>query len=82
MVREHPEYGDVVKKAWDILVKYRTPANQWIMDSLFQEQGDKRPRGVDVLFCSELVSQLLKGHLFYTGIDLPCPPSPTPRKSS
>jgi hypothetical protein len=79
-LREHPEYGDALEKAWDLLVKYRIPENRWIMDSLFQETGDGRPRDVDVLFYSELVFQLLKGHLFYTGIDVRCPPSPNPKE--
>jgi hypothetical protein len=81
MVREHPEYGDAMEKAWKLLVKYRVPANRWITDSLFQEQGDRRPRDVDVLFYSELVFQLLKGHLFYTGIDVRCPPLLNPEET-
>jgi hypothetical protein len=35
---------------------------------------------VDVLFYSELVYQLLKGHLFYTGIDVRCPPTIDPKE--
>lgn len=76
MVREHPEYGEAMDRVWDMLLKYRIPENRWLTDSLFQERGDTRPRDVDVLFYSELVFQLLKGHLFYTGIDVACPPRP------
>jgi hypothetical protein len=75
MVAEHPEYGEATEKAWNLLVKYRVPENRWIMDSLFQDQTDEKPDDVDILFYSELVFQLLKGHLFYTGIRLRCPPS-------
>jgi hypothetical protein len=81
MVRERPEYGEAMEKAWSLLVKYRVPANRWITDSLFQERGDRRPRDIDVLFYSELVFQLLKGHLFYTGIDVRCPPSQNPKEA-
>ncbi len=81
MVRERPEYGDAMEKAWNLLVRYRIPANRWITDSLFQERGDRRPRDVDVLFYSELVFQLLKGHLFYTGIDVCSPPSQNPKEA-
>ena len=81
VVREHPEYGDAMEKAWNLLVKFRIPANRWLTDSLFQKQGSRRPRDVDVLFYSELVFQLLKGHLFYTGIDVRCPPSRNPKEA-
>ena len=81
MDREHPEYGDAVKKAWDLLARHRIPANQWLTDTLFQERGEHRPRDVDMLFYSELVSQLLKGHLFYTGIDVHCPPIINPKEN-
>src|SRR5512142_3236373 len=75
MVRKHPEYADAMETVWEMLVRYRIPANRWITDSLFQEEGDRRPGDVDVLFYSELVFQLLQGHLFYTGIKVSCPPS-------
>ena len=78
VVREHPEYGDAMEKVWNMLVKYRTPANGWLTDSLLQEPEGRRPSDVDVLFYSELVFQLLKGHLFYTGVDVRCPPSTEP----
>jgi hypothetical protein len=74
VVKEHPEYGEAMDRAWDMLLKYRIPENRWLTDSLFQERGEARPRDVDVLFYSELVFQLLKGHLFYTGINVCCPP--------
>ncbi len=80
MVRRHPEYADAMETVWEMLLRYRIPANRWITDSLFQEEGDRRPRDVDVLFYSELVVQLLKGHLFYTGIDVSCPPSKDPKE--
>ena len=80
VVREHPEYGDAIEKVWNMLVKYRTPANGWLTDSLLQERGSRRPRDVDVLFYSELVFQLLKGHLFYTGVDVKCPPRTEPQE--
>ena len=81
MVREHREYGDAMENAWNLLVKYRAPENRWLTDSLFQEQGDRKPRDVDVLFYSELVFQLLKGHLFYTGIDVGRPPLLNPKEA-
>ncbi|OPY68956.1 MAG: hypothetical protein A4E57_01479 [Syntrophorhabdaceae bacterium PtaU1.Bin034] len=74
MVTEHPEYCRAIERAWDILVACRTPENKWLMDCFFQEQGDRRPGCLDVLFCSELVFQLLRGHLYYTGIDVKRPP--------
>ena len=80
VIREHPEYGDAMDKVWSMLVKYRIPANRWLTDSLFQERTDGRPRDVDVLFYSELVFQLLKGHLFYTGVDVGCPPTLDPKE--
>jgi hypothetical protein len=81
MVKEHREYGDAMENAWNLLVKYRAPENRWLTDSLFQEQGDRKPRDVDVLFYSELVFQLLKGHLFYTGIDVGRPPLLNPKEA-
>jgi hypothetical protein len=74
VVREHPEYGEAMDRVWDMLLKYRIPENRWLTDSLYQEQNDARPRDIDILFYSELVFQLLKGHLFYTGINIACPP--------
>jgi hypothetical protein len=80
MGRKHPECAAAMEKAWSFLAKYRIPANRWITDSLFQEKGDRRPRDIDILFYSELVFQLLNTHLFYTGIDVLCPPSMNPNE--
>jgi hypothetical protein len=80
MVRAHPEYSDAVERVWQVLDRYRIPANQWITDCLFQRQGRRRPQKVDVLFYSELMFQLLKGHLYYTGIFVGCPPKENPKE--
>lgn len=78
MVEKHAEYREAVTRVWEVLAKYRVPENKWLTDSLFQEQEDRKPRDIDLLFYSELMFQLLRGHLFYTGIDVRCPPAEKP----
>ena len=68
--RQHPEYCEALEKAWDLLATYRTPENSWLLDSLFQENGEKKPECVDMAFSSELVFQLMRGRLYYLGIDV------------
>jgi hypothetical protein len=72
--QEHPEYCEALEKAWDLLAIYRTQENRWLLDSLFQEDGDRRPECVDMAFSSELVFQLMKGRLYYVGVDIRRPP--------
>jgi hypothetical protein len=76
--REHPEYCEALEKAWDLLATYRTQDNRWLLDALFQEDGNRRPECVDMAFSSELVFQLMKGHLFYVGVDVKHPPVENP----
>jgi hypothetical protein len=79
-VQQHPEYRDALKKAWHLLVVCRKPENQWITDCIFQEQ-DKRPlRYIDVLFYSELIFQLIRGHVYYIGIEVKRPPVTNPEE--
>ena len=79
-VRQHPEYREALKKAWQLLVVCRKPENQWITDCIFQER-DKRPlRYIDVLFYSELIFQLIRGHLYYIGIEVKNPPVTNPEE--
>jgi hypothetical protein len=79
-VRQHPEYREALKKAWQLLVVCRKPENQWITDCIFQER-DKRPlRYIDVLFYSELIFQLIRGHLYYIGIEVKRPPVTNPEE--
>ncbi len=79
-VRQHPEYREALKKAWHLLVVCRKPENQWITDCIFQEQ-DKRPlRYIDVLFYSELIFQLIRGHVYYIGIEVKRPPVANPEE--
>ncbi len=80
-VRQHPEYREALKKAWHLLVVCRKPENQWITDCIFQER-DKRPlRYIDVLFYSELIFQLIRGHVYYIGIDVKRPPVVSPEEA-
>jgi hypothetical protein len=78
--RTPPEYCEALEKAWDLLSAYRTSENDWLLDSLFQWPGDGRPRRVDIAFLSELVFQLMKGHLYYLGIDVGRVPAEDPAK--
>jgi hypothetical protein len=79
-VQQHPEYREALKKAWHLLVVCRKPENQWITDCIFQDP-DKRPlRYIDVLFYSELIFQLIRGHLYYIGIEVKRPPVTNPEE--
>ena len=77
-VRQHPEYRDALKKAWHLLVVCRKPENQWITDCIFQERDNRPLRYIDVLFYSELIFQLIRGHLYYIGIEVKRPPVTNP----
>lgn len=72
--KKHPEYCDALEKAWDLLATYRTPENSWLLDSLFQSSGEEKPERVDMAFSSELVFHLMRGRLYYLGIDVKQPP--------
>jgi hypothetical protein len=79
-VRQHPEYREALKKAWHLLVVCRKPENQWITDCIFQERDDRPLRYIDVLFYSELIFQLIRGHLYYIGIEVKKPPVTNPEE--
>ena len=77
-VRQHPEYREALKKAWHLLVVCRKPENQWITDCIFQERDDRPLRYIDILFYSELIFQLIRGHVYYIGIEVKHPPVTNP----
>ena len=77
-VRQHPEYREALKKAWHLLVVCRKPENQWITDCIFQERDDRPLRYIDILFYSELIFQLIRGHVYYIGIEVKNPPVTNP----
>jgi hypothetical protein len=79
-VRQHPEYRDALKKAWHLLVVCRKPENQWITDCIFQDAENRPLRHIDVLFYSELIFQLIRGHLYYIGIQVKSPPVTNPEE--
>ena len=79
-VRQHPEYREALKKAWHLLVVCRKPENQWITDCIFQERDNRPLRYIDVLFYSELIFQLIRGHLYYIGIEVKNPPVTNPEE--
>ncbi len=80
-VREHPEYREALKKAWHLLVVCRKPENQWITDCIFQDPDNRPLRYIDVLFYSELIFQLIRGHVYYIGVEVKHPPVTKPEES-